>query len=374
MNISRNYRRSHYEIATLGDLAPISPWVSKGGVVVRNGNSTFDHLLPRGIKLVHFQATARQGEMMRRVRWQDEGSDVRSLAVDFQLTTLWDESGHRLKLAWRSQDELSEELELAKIEAPGLSAPGVAKPVLLEKDRWYSLALSYTLDSATLGARLWDESGRLLADFSLPSQIATKLRAAGDLIVRFEAGAVNDTRQAYVRIDNIVADSGRLPAPGPADVLPVPGLVAADETGAIAKDVALNERAAVVAVTEEAKRAAAEAQKAQAAEREAVYRRVITRKPETAFAMWEGTPRDVAIQKRGEPTSPGVVVPRRNLAVLGGQPVEHPNRESGRRDLARWMLDESNPLTLRVFVNRLHGFALPCVSCPASLNRSRLPQ
>ncbi len=336
------------------DRLPATPWVSKGGVTVMEGNSPFVHLLPKGgINHVYFQATAHQGEMMRRVRWQDERSDVRSLAVDFQLTSPWDESGHRWKLAWRSQDEPAEELELATIAALGLSAPGGAKAVLLAKGRWYHLVLVYALDSSTLTLRLWDEKDQLLADFRLPSAVATKLRAAGDLIVRFEADAVNDTRQTYVRIDNIVADSGRLPAPGPADVLPVRGLVAADETGAIAKEVALNERAAVVAVMEEAKRAEAEAQKAQAAEREAVYRRVITRKPETAFAMWEGTPRDVAIQKRGEPTSPGVVVPRRNLAVLGGQPVEHPNRESGRRDLARWMLDESNPLTLRVFVNRL---------------------
>ena len=335
------------EIASLGDLAPISPWVSKGGVVVRNGNSPFVHLLPKGIKLVYFQATARQGEMMRRVRWQDEGSDVRSLVVDFQLTTLWDDSGHRLNLAWRSQDGPSEELELAKIAAPGLSAPGGAKPVLLGKERWYHLALGYALDSSTLTMRLWDENGQLLADFRLPSEVAAKLRAAGDLIVRFEADAVNDKRQACVRIDNIVADSGRLPAPGPADVLPVPGPVA------VPNEQPEPNAQPVVAVTEEAKRADAEALKAKEAEREAVYRGVLPRKPETAFAMWEGTPHDVAVQKRGEPASPGIVVPRRNLAILGGQPVEHPNLESGRRDLARWMLDESNPLTLRVFVNRL---------------------
>ncbi len=98
---------------------------------------------------------------------------------------------------------------------------------------------------------------------------------------------------------------------------------------------------------------AAEANKPTAAELEAFYRAVVQRKPETAFAMWEGTPHDVALQKRGEPESPGIVVLRRNLEIFGGQLVEHPSLESGRRDLARWMLDESNPLTLRVFVNRL---------------------
>jgi hypothetical protein len=55
----------------------------------------------------------------------------------------------------------------------------------------------------------------------------------------------------------------------------------------------------VVAVTEEAKGADAEALKAKEAEREAVYRGVLPRKPETAFAMWEGTPHDVAVPEAG---------------------------------------------------------------------------
>ena len=37
-----------------------------------------------------------------------------------------------------------------------------------------------------------------------------------------------------------------------------------------------------------------------------------------AYGVAEGTPHDVRIQKRGEPSKPGEVVPRRFLEVLGG--------------------------------------------------------
>jgi len=322
---------------SVADRAPMSPWVSQGGVAVRDGNSPFVHLLPKGIKLVDFQATAKLGEMARRVRWADERSDVRSLAVDFQLTGLWDGTAHRLKFAWRPEGDPSKETELAMISGRGLSAPGVVEPIAMATGRWRHLALNYATESATLRLRVWDESGRLEADLRAPSEAAAKLQGAGDLVVRFEADAVNDKRQACVRVDNIVAESNPLSEPEAASLsapAKPPVQTAASDSSA-------------------AKLEAADAKKAAAAERAAVYEAVLPRKPETAFAMWEGTPHDTAIQKRGEPANPGAVVPRRNLLVLGGQPVARPQMESGRRDLARWLLSESNPLTLRVFVNRL---------------------
>ena len=45
------------------------------------------------------------------------------------------------------------------------------------------------------------------------------------------------------------------------------------------------------------------------------------RDSELAYGVAEGTPHDVRIQKRGEPTKPGEMVSRRFLEVLGGDPL-----------------------------------------------------
>ncbi len=74
---------------------------------------------------------------------------------------------------------------------------------------------------------------------------------------------------------------------------------------------------------------------------------------EQAYAVAEGTPQDARVLRRGEPTEPGEIVPRRFLQVLGGAPVASPGSSSGRLDLADWIADSRNPLTARVIVNRI---------------------
>jgi len=71
-----------------------------------------------------------------------------------------------------------------------------------------------------------------------------------------------------------------------------------------------------------------------------------------AYGVAEGTPVNARIQQRGEPHRPGEEVPRRNLEVLGGDVVRD-GAGSGRLELADWMTRPSNPLTYRVFVNRV---------------------
>ena len=70
----------------------------------------------------------------------------------------------------------------------------------------------------------------------------------------------------------------------------------------------------------------------------------------------EATPADVALHVRGDHTNaPGPPVPRGMPASLSGAasvPAIPPD-ESGRRQLAEWMLDPEHPLTARVFVNRV---------------------
>lgn len=72
-----------------------------------------------------------------------------------------------------------------------------------------------------------------------------------------------------------------------------------------------------------------------------------------AYAVSEGKPIDAAIQKRGEPDKAGPVVPRRFLGILGGQALPANHVGSGRLELANWIADRGNPLTARVFANRV---------------------
>lgn len=63
-------------------------------------------------------------------------------------------------------------------------------------------------------------------------------------------------------------------------------------------------------------------------------------------------PRNVALFRRGNPSNPGAVVPRRFLQVLSTSPEPFQNG-SGRGELAEALLTEARALTARVFVNRI---------------------
>ncbi|MBI5800243.1 MAG: PSD1 domain-containing protein [Verrucomicrobia bacterium] len=72
-----------------------------------------------------------------------------------------------------------------------------------------------------------------------------------------------------------------------------------------------------------------------------------------AYGVSEDKPVNARIQLRGEPEKPGDEVPRRFLEVLGGDKLPAGSTNSGRLDLANWLTRPSNPLTARVFVNRV---------------------
>ncbi|GAB5441853.1 MAG: DUF1549 domain-containing protein [Fuerstiella sp.] len=63
--------------------------------------------------------------------------------------------------------------------------------------------------------------------------------------------------------------------------------------------------------------------------------------------------RDCEICIRGEHRNTGDVVPRGFLQVVSEAQPDFPVDESGRRELAEWIADASNPLTGRVIVNRV---------------------
>lgn len=70
------------------------------------------------------------------------------------------------------------------------------------------------------------------------------------------------------------------------------------------------------------------------------------------YAVTEGDPHDAQLQKRGNPKDRGNPVPRQNLSLLGSQKLSNP-KQSGRLELASWLIDTGNPLTYRVYVNRI---------------------
>jgi cytochrome c553/mono/diheme cytochrome c family protein len=75
--------------------------------------------------------------------------------------------------------------------------------------------------------------------------------------------------------------------------------------------------------------------------------------PHRVLAMADGTGLDERVHIRGNHKTLGAEVPRRFLEALAGDHQPAPGRGSGRRELARRMVDPSDPLLPRVLVNRL---------------------
>ena len=75
--------------------------------------------------------------------------------------------------------------------------------------------------------------------------------------------------------------------------------------------------------------------------------------PRKVQALCDGTEENEFVLLRGNHRRLGDEVPRRFLTALGGETEEVPLVGSGRLSLARQVTDVNNPLTARVFVNRL---------------------
>lgn len=85
---------------------------------------------------------------------------------------------------------------------------------------------------------------------------------------------------------------------------------------------------------------------------------------------------DSPIFTRGEPDQPSAqTVPRGIPAILAQQPLRIPASTSGRQQLADWIASPDNPLTARVFVNRvwLHLFGRGLVPTPDNFGLAGQP-
>ncbi len=80
---------------------------------------------------------------------------------------------------------------------------------------------------------------------------------------------------------------------------------------------------------------------------------------EETFQMIAGRPaqfssiNDSPLFARGDVEKPGAKVPRGFVSVIPSKAPAIPSRESGRRELADWLVADTNPLTTRVFANRV---------------------
>lgn len=85
-----------------------------------------------------------------------------------------------------------------------------------------------------------------------------------------------------------------------------------------------------------------------------------------ALAMTDGTGEDDRVHVRGNANKFGDVVPRRFLEAVAGLDQRTPVRGSGRLELARRIVDPTNPLLARVIVNRVwkHHFGEGLVRTP----------
>src|SRR5262249_26216920 len=75
--------------------------------------------------------------------------------------------------------------------------------------------------------------------------------------------------------------------------------------------------------------------------------------PPAAHGLMESGAADLKVYVRGNPAKPGETAPRRFLRVLAGDAPRPFAKGSGRLELAECVTAKDNPLTARVFVNRV---------------------
>jgi len=307
---------------------PTAPWLSEGkNAVAAAAQSPFAHLHPAGTRGVRL-GTGKPTDGVRYVfanPLRATPGKAMHAAVDFRTSAPTDKTGaFRFYLGRGVIASLAVE---CSVTATAFAVRDGAKWEVvrkLEPGTWYTLQLALDPAKKTY-------SGAVGAPGDLTAFGGKSLGAAWDGV-----------------LDTFICDAiGHVPGPAPEHDLdnlalgetpfPAPG---AKPAVAPAPPADLKERVAEL----DAAVATATKRRQAAAVRE-VY--------EVAYGVSEGTPGNARVQVRGEPDKPGAEVPRRFLEILGGDPVPAAPAGSGRLELADWVTRPSNPLTARVFVNRV---------------------
>ncbi|MFO1042928.1 MAG: PSD1 and planctomycete cytochrome C domain-containing protein [Planctomycetaceae bacterium] len=310
------------------DKPPAAPWLSAGpNSVIADAQSPFTHIHPTGTRGVRL-GTGLKTDGVRYVFENGlratKGKQMH-FTVDFRTVSPTDKTGaYRFYLGRGVIASLAVEFSITATEFAiknGAKWDVIRKPALGE---WQTLRITIDPDKRTYSGVVGT-----IKDLTAFQDIAVAPGWDGILDTFICDGFGHLEGPASVRdLDNVGLLETPFAAPGTGPVAPfTPPADAAERLKAVDGELAaLNQQRATVAAS-------------------VPY--------EVVYGVSEGTPQNAKVQKRGEPDKLGDEVPRRFLQILGGDPLPPGTTGSGRLELANWLTRPDNPLTARVFVNRV---------------------
>ncbi|WP_373649953.1 PSD1 and planctomycete cytochrome C domain-containing protein [Schlesneria sp. DSM 10557] len=306
--------------------APKAPWVTAGpNLVLAEAQSPFTHVHPAGSRGVRVKNTVPNEGVRREFQNHTvETSPQLYFNLDFRnVDRAEGEAAYRFYLGHGAIVSLAFEASISNEEFQVRNGDAWELVSSLETGAWYNLAITFDLKHRTYSGTL--------------------LKAGETSPISFENKSLASNWDGII---NTFVSDGIGKAPGRTAVRDLDNLGIQNQPFAISRTVPASpeQEAKLKSVLD----SLAELKK----QREQVANNSLY---ELAYAVSEATPVNVRVQKRGEPDRLGDEVPRRNLEILGGQPIPE-GAGSGRLQLAQWFTDESNPLLARVIVNRVWQF------------------